>query len=123
MIFEYFLNKWGKTNFVRATKDIETKGWLFDISLCIDQLNKREFSLAEVYAFESVLKAKHPANNNIKATVKTSVYMGTHTQLQLDLAGQPWRAQGPADYIAQPGDTISVHLPERRIWLLPPESV
>ena len=64
------LNKWGKTNFVRDTKDTETKGWLFDISLCIDQLNKKEFSLVDVYAFESVLKAKHPSNNNIKAKIR-----------------------------------------------------
>ena len=64
------LNKWSKTNFVKTTNNIETKGWLFDISLCIDQLKKREFSLDEVYAFEPVLKAKHPANNNIKAKIR-----------------------------------------------------
>ena len=64
------LSKWDKTNFVKTTKNIETKGWLFDISLCIDQLKKREFSLDEVYAFEPVLKEKHPANNNIKAKIR-----------------------------------------------------
>ena len=64
------LSKWGKTNFVKTTSDIEAKGWLFDISLCIDQLKKREFTLDEVYAFEPVLKAKHPANNNIKAKIR-----------------------------------------------------
>jgi len=67
---EEVLSKWGKTNFVKTTKNIETKGWLFDISLCIDQLKKREFSLDEVYAFEPVLKRKHPTNNNIKAKIR-----------------------------------------------------
>ena len=64
------LSKWSKTNFVKTTNDLDAKGWLFDVSLCIDQLKKREFSLDEVHAFEPVLKAKHPANNNIKAKIR-----------------------------------------------------
>ena len=60
-------------------------------------------------------------NNSVEAKVQSSVYMGTHTQLLLDLAGQIWRAQGPADYEVQSGDTISIQLPEQRIWLLPRE--
>jgi ABC-type Fe3+/spermidine/putrescine transport system ATPase subunit len=61
-------------------------------------------------------------NNCIEATVQSSVYMGTYTQLQLDVAGRPWRAQGSADFSDQSGETISVHLPRQRIWLLPRES-
>lgn len=60
-------------------------------------------------------------NNRIEATVQSTVYMGTYTQLLLDVAGQSWRAQGPADYQAQFGETISIYLPEQRIWLLPQE--
>jgi len=64
------LSKWNKTNFVKTTNDLDAKGWLFDVSLCIDQIKKRDFSLDEVYAFEPILKAKHPANNNIKAKIR-----------------------------------------------------
>jgi type II restriction enzyme len=64
------LSKWSKTNFVKTTSDLDAKGWLFDVSLCIDQLKKREFSLDDVYVFEPVLKAKHPANNNVKAKIR-----------------------------------------------------
>jgi ABC-type Fe3+/spermidine/putrescine transport system ATPase subunit len=71
---------------------------------------------------EDVQLGSTNSNNTIKAQVKTSVYMGTYTQLQLNIADRLWRAQGPADYGAQPGDTISIHLPEQRIWLLPRES-
>ncbi len=60
-------------------------------------------------------------NNSLQATVVANVYMGTHTQLELEVEGQPWRAQGPADYDVKPGDTISVQLPEKRIWVLPRE--
>jgi ABC-type Fe3+/spermidine/putrescine transport system ATPase subunit len=61
------------------------------------------------------------SNNAVKARVQTSVYMGTYTQLQIEIAGHTWRAQGPADYDIQPGETISIGLPEQRIWLLPRE--
>jgi len=57
------LSKWSKTNFVKTTSDLDAKGWIFDVSLCIDQLKKREFSLDEVYAFEPVLKAKNLVHN------------------------------------------------------------
>ena len=67
---EEVLSKWGKTTFVKTTSDIDAKGWLFDIFLCIDQLKKREFSLDDVYAFEPILKSKHPANNNVKAKIR-----------------------------------------------------
>jgi hypothetical protein len=45
--------------------------------------------------------------------------MGTHTQLQLDMDGTVWQAQGPSDFQHQPGAMISVQLPEKHIWLLP----
>ena len=64
------LSKWSKTNFVKTTSDLDAKGWLFDVLLCIDQLKKREFSLDDVYAFEPILKAKHPSNNNVKAKIR-----------------------------------------------------
>lgn len=64
------LEKWNKTTFVRNTHDIESKGWLFDVLICIDKLRKTEFSLDEVYQFEPLLKAKHPQNNNIQAKIR-----------------------------------------------------
>lgn len=60
-------------------------------------------------------------NNSVKALVTASVYLGTHTQFLLDVGGRTWRAQGAADAAAQPGDQVSIHLPEQRIWLLPKE--
>jgi ABC-type Fe3+/spermidine/putrescine transport system ATPase subunit len=60
--------------------------------------------------------------NLIKATVMLTVYMGTHTQVQLDVLGNTWQAQGPADFNAQAGDTISLQLPKSRIWLLPTDN-
>jgi type II restriction enzyme len=64
------LEKWSKTGFVRSTGDVESTGWLLDVLLCVEIIRKQEFSLEDVYAFEEVLKAKHPANHNVKAKVR-----------------------------------------------------
>jgi len=64
------LERWNKTTFIKNSHDIETKGWLFDVLVCIDKLKKTEFSLDEMYGFESLLKAKHPQNNNVQAKIR-----------------------------------------------------
>jgi type II restriction enzyme len=86
---EEVLSKWGKTNFVKTTSDIDAKGWLFDISLCIDQLKKREFSLDEVYDFEPLLKSKHPANNNVKAKIRQQLQILRDKGI-LEFKGSGW---------------------------------
>jgi ABC-type Fe3+/spermidine/putrescine transport system ATPase subunit len=57
--------------------------------------------------------------NCVEAKVLLQVYMGTHTQIQLDVAGQTWLVHSPADYRVQAGDTITIQLPASHIWLLP----
>lgn len=64
------LGKWNKTEFVKNTHDIESKGWLLDVLICVERIKKNEFSLDDVYNFEPHLKAKHPSNNNVKAKIR-----------------------------------------------------
>jgi type II restriction enzyme len=64
------LDRWNRTGFVRNAHEIEAKGWLLDILFCIEKIKKKEFSLEEVYVFESFLKSKHPLNNNILAKIR-----------------------------------------------------
>ena len=64
------LEHWSRTQFVKNTNNIEAKGWLLDVLICVEKIGKNEFSLEELYAFESYLKAKHPLNNNIKAKIR-----------------------------------------------------
>ncbi len=59
------------------------------------------------------------AGNRIDVSVLSNVYMGTYTQVQLDVDGEKWQAHGPADLRLTVGETISVCLPEARIWVLP----
>ena len=61
----------------------------------------------------------HETSNQVQVKLLSRVYMGTHTQLQLDLDGTTWQAHGPSDFQGQPGTMIPVQLPEKNIWLLP----
>lgn len=67
---EDVLEKWQKTVFLKKVKKADAKGWILDIMNCIDVLNKKEFTLADVYAFENDLKAIHPENKNIKPKIR-----------------------------------------------------
>jgi len=64
------LEKWQKTAFLKKIDKPELKGWILDIMNCIDSLNKKEFSLQEIYNFEHDLSVVHPENNNIKPKIR-----------------------------------------------------
>jgi type II restriction enzyme len=64
------LNKWNNTEFIKRTHNVEAKGWLIDVLLCVEKIGKDEFTLDEVYGFESYLQVKHPMNNNVKAKIR-----------------------------------------------------
>ncbi len=64
------LESWSKVSFLRETTNLKSKGWLIEIIKCIDKLNKRSFTLSEMYQFEKYLKMKYPENNNIQAKIR-----------------------------------------------------
>ncbi len=64
------LDKWQKTIFLKQIKKADAKGWILDIMNCIDSLNKRDFSLQDIYKFEPDLKAIHPKNKHIKDKIR-----------------------------------------------------
>jgi ABC-type Fe3+/spermidine/putrescine transport system ATPase subunit len=68
---------------------------------------------------EDVRLVPDGSGNTIEARVLAQVYMGTYTQVQLDVQGHKWLAHGAADFRTQPGSTIQIQLPCSRIWLLP----
>ncbi len=63
------LESWSKTCFLEKSKG-EAKGWLLDIIQCIESLEKQEFTLDEIYAFEFILRQKHPENNFINDKIR-----------------------------------------------------
>lgn len=58
-----------KTLFLRE-KSADAKGWILDVMKCIDEINRNEFRLDEVYSFENRLKLKYPNNNFIKDKIR-----------------------------------------------------
>jgi len=64
------LLEWKKTLFLRDEKEISAKGWLLDIMRCIEKLKKHEFTLDDVYAFESELSHLHKDNMHIKDKIR-----------------------------------------------------
>lgn len=69
------LEKWQKTVFLKQVKKADAKGWILDIMNCIDALNKQEFSLQDVYAFENDLTIIHPENKNIKPKIRQQLQL------------------------------------------------
>ena len=45
-------------------------GWVAAVMRCIARIGTKEFSLAEVYAFENYLSELHPDNNNIRPKIR-----------------------------------------------------
>lgn len=63
------LEEWQKTLFLRK-EALETRGWLLDVMNCVESLRKREFTLDEVYAFDSHLAEIYPGNQNIRPKIR-----------------------------------------------------
>lgn len=64
------LAEWRKTLFLREEREISAKGWLLDTMRSIEKLGRREFTLDDVYAFESELSKLHPENKHIKDKIR-----------------------------------------------------
>lgn len=64
------LKKWHKTAFMKKITKADAKGWILDIMNCIESFGKKEFSLQDIYNFESNLKVLHPENKHIKPKIR-----------------------------------------------------
>jgi type II restriction enzyme len=69
------LQNWRKTLFLREERGITAKGWILDVMNCVDRLGKKEFTLDEVYAFESLLRQKYPNNKHIRDKIRQQLQL------------------------------------------------
>jgi type II restriction enzyme len=67
---EKVLAEWQKTLFLKEEKEISAKGWLLDIIRSIEKLEKYEFTLDDIYAYEKELSELHPDNKHIKDKIR-----------------------------------------------------
>lgn len=72
---EEIIKNWRKTIFLSEEKEINNKGWIVDIMGCIDRLNKKEFELKELYAFEGELRTKHTDNFHIRPKIRQQLQL------------------------------------------------
>ncbi len=63
------LGAWKQTLFLRK-ESVKQKGWILLAMQCIDSLQKSEFRLDEIYAFEDDLKREYPNNKHIKDKIR-----------------------------------------------------
>lgn len=58
-----------RTLFLRETTK-ENRGWILETLSCMQQIPQTEFTLEQMYRFESQLKAKFPENHHIKPKIR-----------------------------------------------------
>ena len=64
------LDKWKETLFLRQQHKLSGKGWMIDILLVIEKIGKTEFTLDDIYRYESELAYLHPENLHIKDKIR-----------------------------------------------------
>jgi len=74
----------------------ETRGWLADVLRCVERCFTN-FTLANIYAFESELAAKHPDNHNARAKIRQQL------QLLRDLGFIEFLGSGEYRYVKSKG--------------------
>lgn len=66
---------WDKTLFLKNQPTLSAKGWLLDVMKCIDKLHLTEFSLDQLYLYESHLANKYPANKHVKDKIRQQLQL------------------------------------------------
>ncbi len=63
------LDQWQRTLFLRSESSA-SRGWLLNVLRCVEMIAKREFTLEEVYAFESHLSGLYPMNQHVRQKIR-----------------------------------------------------
>jgi len=72
---------------------------------------------------ETLTLSNRPGGENcLAATVTSAIYMGTHTQVFVQLADTTWTVHAPPSVTLKTGDQVLVELPKEHIWILEDDS-
>lgn len=63
------LDHWQRTSFLLG-KSAEARGWLIEVMGIVDRIVRPNFTLAEVYSFETHLSRLYPENNNVRPKIR-----------------------------------------------------
>lgn len=62
-------DRWGASLFLRDAGQ-SARGWLIEVMKAVEDIDRPEFTLAEVYAFEPRLAALYPGNHNVRPKIR-----------------------------------------------------
>jgi type II restriction enzyme len=62
-------NAWSRFVFMDKVK-VASRGWLNDVLLCVRELGRHEFALADVYGFTNRLAELHPDNKHVRDKIR-----------------------------------------------------
>ena len=63
------LDQWRKTAFLREERE-GGRSWLLNVLKCVEDIGAREFTLAQVYEFESRLSGLYPMNRHVRQKMR-----------------------------------------------------
>ncbi|MGE4385384.1 MAG: DpnI domain-containing protein [Endomicrobiaceae bacterium] len=63
-----------RTSFLQDAKIVKRR-WIIDILNCINRIDKKEFSLAEMYSFEEELSKKYSENKHVKDKIRQQLQL------------------------------------------------
>lgn len=66
---EEVITSWAKTSFL-ANQKKESRGWTIELLKVLDRIHQKDFSLNDVYSYESELQRKFPYNNFVKDKIR-----------------------------------------------------
>jgi type II restriction enzyme len=69
------IENWSKTLFVRRAAGMEARSWLLETLRCIQALGSKEFTLGQMYQFESELRERFPKNNFIREKLRQQLQL------------------------------------------------
>ncbi len=91
---EEVLAKWKRTLFLKR-EGIEARGWLIEVMKAVEMIDRPEFDLDDVYAFEARLSAIYPGNNNVRPKIRQQLQV-LRDNGYLDFVGRgSYRLRGP----------------------------
>lgn len=56
-------------------KDMNARGWLFDVLSCVEEVSEPAFALSDIYRFERKLSMLHPNNHNVMAKIRQQLQL------------------------------------------------
>jgi type II restriction enzyme len=63
------LEQWRRTCFLRD-ESVSARGWLIEVLRCVELIDRTDFELADVYAFEGRLRERYPENQHVREKLR-----------------------------------------------------